>query len=88
MTTPADNNSNVPDAETERFTGLYPDNSYPLVDGELDEVQEQRKQARDEGARTRRVYSDTARVAHPPFTERFTTNDHEVRRAEAEAAAE
>lgn len=84
MTTPAENNSNVPTATENQFTGLYPDNTYPLVDGELDAEQEQRKQARDEHDRTPRVSSEDPYVDHPPLTERFTTNDHATRTAEAE----
>lgn len=53
-----------------RFSGIHPDNSYPLVDGELDLVQEMKAQARQESARTRRESSDEPRDPHPPFTER------------------
>lgn len=67
MTTP-DTNHNNPDATENRFTGLYPDNDYPLVDGQLDFEQEKRQQARDESERTKRVSSNTAYAAHPPFT--------------------
>jgi len=82
-------NEAEPTATENRFSGLYPNNTYPLVDGALDEVQEKRKQARDEGARTRRVSDDaTPRAPHPPLAEKFTTNDHAVPRAEAEAEAE
>lgn len=71
MTTPDDpNNHHNPAAETHRFSGLHPDNSYPLVDGELDFEQQKRLQARQESARTRRVSSDAAHAAHPSFTEK------------------
>lgn len=68
MTQP--NNSDNPAAETNRFSGVYPDNTYPLVDGELDFEQQKRLQARQESDRTRRVSSDAAHAAHPPFTEK------------------
>ena len=73
-----------PAATTNRFSGLHPNNSYPLVSGKLDEVQEQKKQARDESARTRRVSNDaTPRVAHPALASKYKTNDHATRTAEA-----
>lgn len=84
MSTPAPlDPKNDPSLTEGRFTGLHPDNSYPLVDGNLDEEQEKRRQARLEGARTKRVSSDAPHADHPPFTERFTTNDHAARAAEA-----
>lgn len=67
---PDPQNHHNPDATENRFTGLHPDNTYPLVDGELDFEQQKRLQARQEGARTRRVSSDAPRAAHPPFTEK------------------
>lgn len=54
MTTPDPNNHRNPAAETNRFTGLYPDNTYPLVDGQLDIEQQKRLQARQESNRTPR----------------------------------
>ena len=68
MTDP-DNRDN-PEATENRFTGLYPDNSYPLVAGQLDFEQEKRRQARLEHDRTPRVSSDSPYAAHPPFTEK------------------
>lgn len=80
MTTPNPQHSD-PNATTDRFSGIYPNNTYPLDAGNLDAEQEQRKQARDESTLTRRVSSDAPRAAHPPLTERFTTNDHATRTA-------
>lgn len=59
-----------PTATENRFTGLYPDNDYPLVDGELDFEQEKRLQARQESDRTPRESSNAPYAAHPPFTEK------------------
>ena len=87
MTTPALDPKNDPNATVNRFSGIYPNNTYPKVDGQIDEVQEMKLQARQEGARTRRTSSNTPRPAHPPLTERFSTNDHATPRADAEAAA-
>lgn len=64
MTTP-DNNSSNPDATENRFSGVYPDNSYPLVDGQLDFEQEKRLQARQESE-----WARGDRPNHPPFTEK------------------
>ena len=80
-------NDSNPTATTNRFSGVYPNNSYPLVGGKLDEVQEMRKQARDEGARTRRVSSAAARAPHPPLTKKYDTNDHAARRAAEDGVA-
>lgn len=79
-----------PTLETGRFSGLYPDNTYPEVDGELDEEQQKRLQARQEHDRTPRESSDDPYADHPPLTEKYNTNDHALRRAqeEEEAAAE
>lgn len=68
MTAP--NNSDNPTATEDRFSGLYPDNTYPLVDGELDIEQQKRLQARQESDRTPRVSSDDPYDDHPPFTSR------------------
>lgn len=81
MTTPDPNNHRNPLAEVGRFTGLYPDNTYPLVDGKLDVEQEKRKEARQESDRTPRgvlatngadVYDTPNETypAHPAFTEK------------------
>lgn len=55
-------------------SGMYPNNTYPLVNGKLDEEQEKRKQARQESALTKRVASATPRASHPPLTNKFTTD--------------
>lgn len=68
MTQP--NNSDNPAATENRFSGLYPDNSYPEVDGQLDFEQEKRLQAREESERTPRVSSDDPLADHPAFTEK------------------
>ena len=70
MSTPNSNNSNNPSATENRFSGLYPDNSYPEVDGQLDFEQEKRLQARQESDRTPRVSSNAALADHPAFTEK------------------
>lgn len=62
---------NDPKRTTGRFTGIYPNNTYPLVAGKIDAEQERRKQARTESTRTKRVASATTRVAHPPLTKKF-----------------
>jgi len=69
MTNPDPNNHLNPAAEENRFSGVYPDNSYPEVDGQLDFEQEKRLQAREESERTPRVSSDDPYAPHPPFTE-------------------
>lgn len=85
MTTPLDPKYD-PDATVNRFSGIFPNNDYPLVNGVRDEVQERQAQARQEGARTRRESSDTPRDPHPPFTERYTTNDHAARSTDTDTA--
>lgn len=70
MTQPDPNNHNNPAATENRFSGLYPNDSYPLVNGAPDFEQEKKAQARLESERTRRVSSDAPRAAHPPFTEK------------------
>ncbi len=47
MTTPNPQHSD-PNATTNRFSGIYPNNAYPLVAGNIDAEQEKRKQARQE----------------------------------------
>lgn len=69
-----------PHATENRFSGIHPDNSYPLDNGALDEEQERRLQARQE---TEFVRGE--REERPAFTERYTTNDHAARR-EAETS--
>lgn len=81
---PDPNNYHNPDAETHRFSGLHPDNSYPEVDGQPDEVQQMKTQARQESARTRRVSTDTPHGAHPAFAARF---DNDFVKAQKAAAA-
>lgn len=86
MTTPELDAKEDPNRTEGRFSGLYPDNTYPLVDGELDEEQERRLQARQEHDRTPRESSDDPYEDHPPLTEKYTTNDHAERRAQVENA--
>lgn len=45
-------------------SGVYPNNTYPLVEGELDFEQQKRLQARQESAWAR----DPENNVHPPFT--------------------
>lgn len=84
MTTPDPQND--PNATENRFSGIYPNNTYPLVDGAPDEEQQKRLQARQEHDRTPRESSEDAYEDHPALTEKYTTNDHELRRQQAEAA--
>lgn len=58
-------------------TGIYPNNTYPLVDGKLDFEQEKRKQARDASAFAR---GDLAEQVP------FASKGPDATRAEAEAA--
>lgn len=69
MTTPNPAYSD-PTLEEGRFSGLYPDNTYPEVDGEPDIEQQKRLQARQESARTPRVSSENPYADHPPFATR------------------
>lgn len=48
-------------------SGVHQDNNYPLVDGQLDEEQERRLQARQE-----HDWATGAREDHPPFTKSNT----------------
>lgn len=57
-------------------SGVHPNNTYPLVDGELDFEQEKRKQARDSTTAT------INRTEQPPFTRKGP----DATRAEALAA--
>lgn len=70
MTEPDPQNHLNPTATESRFSGLYPDNAYPLVEGQPDLEQQKRLQARQESDRTPRVSSDDPYADHPPFTER------------------
>lgn len=75
MTTPAPlAPKNDPRRTEGRYSGIYPNNTYPLVAGKIDSEQEKRKQARLEGARTRRVASTTARAVHPPLASQFSND--------------
>ncbi len=67
MTTPSDSVT----------SGVFPNNTYPLVNGELDFEQEKRLQARQEHDR-----AEGRRPDHPPFTEKGPD------RVRAEAALE
>lgn len=59
-------------------SGVHLNNEYPLVNGEVDEEQERRLQARQEHDK-----ATGAREDHPEFTRRFL-NDHAKAEAEAQ----
>lgn len=70
MTQPDPNNHFNPLAVDGEFTGLYPDNKYPLVDGKLDVEQEKRLEARQE-----HDWAEGTRPDHPPLTHKYP-NDY------------